>query len=113
MVSVPLWIISFAQIPALICVFPDGSLLSARWRLVARGLVGALALAMVSSLLIPEVEVRPPVSNFITVPDVEAVASVSFITIGLFLMAQSTPFLPECCRRASADKVDRLYIWTI
>ena len=62
-----LWFAFFGQLVFLMLLFPGGTLVSARWRWVSWGLVGALVAFIASSSLGPGLEIqgvqRPPIRN--------------------------------------------------
>ena len=90
-----LWFVFLGQLVFLTLLFPDGTLLSARWRWVSWGLFGTLVALFASLSLGPELEILglqgPPISNPITVAGAEGilntVETTAWVAIALLLIA--------------------------
>ena len=104
LVSLPLWFVFFAQLPFLMLLFPGGTLLSAHWRWVAWGFIGAIAVAMVSSLLVPELEVQPSVDNPIAITGAEALSATAFVAIALLLAAAIVSLVLRFIRSTGVER---------
>ncbi len=76
LISQNLWMVFLGSIIFLALLFPDGKLLSARWRWVLWGSVGALIALAASSSLGPELaflEVQPPLKSPIAIAGAEGI----------------------------------------
>jgi hypothetical protein len=89
LLSNSLWIAFFGQILFLVLLFPDGRLLSARWRWVAWGLVGALVAVAASTSLRPELDfIDPPIKNSYAIVNAGGVSdAIETTAFAIFLLS--------------------------
>ncbi len=101
------WIAAVAAIAPLLLYFPDGTLPSPRWRVVAIVLRGAALAALVGTLLLPGAAATAPVDRAVVtsaVPRIGAALAVGGVFVVLSCIPAAAASLVVRSRRASAQQ---------
>ena len=104
-----MWTIAYGLIPFMTLLFPSGTLLSPRWRWVARGLVAAFGALIAADSLSPELDlaVSPPVASPLAIasaePILDAVYTIAVVAL-LILWAAAGVSLVLRLARSSGDE---------
>ena len=109
LLPLPFWFVFFGQLTFVVLLFPGGTLLSARWRWVSWGLIGAVIANIASVSLAPELEYfQPPIRNPITIVGaggiLNAIETTALVAILLLLLAAAVSLVLRLIRSTGEER---------